>query len=322
MVRWLLLALVVIGLAPGTFLRTPTGLRQNGAMVTVTPLATREGVAGELALTGVWELTAAHGWFGGFSALVAAGRTKLIAGSDRGWLLDIDLTGPAPKVAPDSFRFIALRASTRSEVVDLEALAHDPASGTLWAAYEYYNRIERLSPGGARAHREPPEMERWSDNSGPETMVRLADGRFVVIAEGSKRGEALLHRALLFPGDPVKPGEAARFQFQSWPDYDPVDATALPDGRVLILLRRVEYAFPVRFDTAIAIADSRMIKPGSTWRARIIQRLQGGIFADNFEGIAFIPSADDPAKGAVWLISDDNLSAFQKSLLVRFDWKG
>ena len=91
---------------------------------------------------------------------------------------------------------------------------------------------------------------------------------------------------------------------------------------MLILLRRVEYSIPVRFDTAMAIADSRAIRPGGTWRARIIQRLDGGVFADNFEGIAFIPSAEDSAKGAVWLISDDNLSAFQKSLLVRFAWDG
>jgi hypothetical protein len=53
----------------------------------------------------------------------------------------------------------------------------------------------------------------------------------------------------------------------------------------------------------------------------VIQRLEGGPFADNFEGIAFTPSPEDPARGTVWVISDDNFSVFQRSLLVRFDWK-
>jgi hypothetical protein len=321
MLRWLLLAVVVVGLAPGTFLRTPTGLRSDGAKVTVTPLAERAGVKGELTLTGAWELTAAHGWFGGFSALVADGEGGLIAGSDRGWLLDIDLSGPSPRPVPGSFRYAGRTLGPRNELVDLESLARDPADGTLWAAFEGFNQIERFAPDGTRAFSRPPEMARWSHNSGAETMERLADGRFVVIAEGPQRGGKPLHRALLFAGDPVEPQTPVTFRFASWPGYDPVDATQLPDGRVLILLRRVEYAIPARFDTAIAIADARAIRAGKPWRARIIQRLNGGVFADNFEGIAFVPSATDPARGALWLVSDDNFSAFQRSLLVRFDWK-
>lgn len=322
MLRWLVLALVIVGLAPGTFLRTPTGQRGDAAAITVTPLPDRAGVAGELALTGVWELQSAHGWFGGFSALAALDEAGLVAGSDRGWLLDIDLSGRDPRAVAGSFRFIGRRATARKEVVDLESLARDPASGTLWAGFENFNQIERFAAGGQRAHRAPPEMRRWSRNSGPETMVRLADGRFLVIAEGRGRGGEAEHAGLIFARDPVEPQAASAFRFAAPPGYDPVDATQLPDGRVLILLRRVEYALPARFDTAIAIADPRAIRPDEPWQARIIQRLTGGVFADNFEGIAFVPRSDDPARGSLWLISDDNFSAFQRSLLVRFDWEG
>lgn len=319
--RWLLLALVIVGLAPGTLLRTAVAPRSDTAVVRVTPIAAREGVAGDLRFSGAWELQSSHGWFGGFSALVANGKAGLIAGSDRGWLLDIDLSGDAPRAVPGSFRFIGRRVGVREEVLDLESLARDPASGTLWAAFEYYNMIDRFAPDGKRAWRAPPQMARWSDNSGPETMERLADGRFLILAEGPERGKGALHPGLLFARDPVERQAASAFTFASWPDYDPVDATQLPDGRVLILLRRVEYALPARFDTAIAIADPRAIRPGKPWRARIIERLQSGVFADNFEGIAFVPSATDPARGAVWVVSDDNFSAFQRSLLLRFDWE-
>jgi hypothetical protein len=322
MLRWLLLAVVVAGLAPGTFLRTPTGLRTDRAEVSVTPVTARKGVSGALTLTGAWELTSAHGWFGGFSALVADGPRGLIAGTDRGWLLDIDLSGPAPRAVPGSFRFVGNRLSGRKEIIDLESLARDPASGTLWGGFESQNLVFRWTADGVRRIHQPPGIAAWSQNSGPETMVRLADGRFVIVAEGPARGGRNEHRALLFAQDPAEPQQPAAFRFASWPDYDPVDATALPDGRVLILLRRVEYTLPATFDTAIVLADPRAIRAGDVWHGQVIERLTGGAFADNFEGIAFVPSPADPSRGAVWLIADDNFSVFQRSLLVRFDWAG
>lgn len=320
MLRLFLLALVIIGLGPGTFVRAPVSSRSDAAVVTVTPMAERSGVSGDLMLTGAWELTSPHGWFGGFSALVANGPAGLIAGSDRGFLLDLDLPGGTPRAVAGSFRFVGLRAADGDEIIDLESLARDPGTGTLWAGFENANLIARFGEGGVRANRAPPEMAEWSINSGPETMVRLADGRFVVIAEGRGRKGDAYHPSLLFNGDPVEGGKPVTFSLAAPADYDPVDATQLPDGRVLILLRRVEYAIPARFDTAIALADPQTIRAGKPWGAQVIQRLDGGIFADNFEGIAFVPSAEDPARGAIWLIADDNFSLFQRSLLVRFDW--
>jgi hypothetical protein len=318
----LLLALVALALAPGTFVRTPVGLRSDPAVVTITPRPERTGVSGALALSGVWEMTSPHVGFGGFSALVAGTGQALVAGTDRGYLLDLDLTGDAPRAVPRSFRYVGMSRGPRSEILDLESLARNPATGDLWAGFENFNLVMRFRPDGTRASTAPETMAEWSRNSGPETMTRLSDGRFLIIAEGAEDGSATLHEGLLFPGDPLGPGQPLAFRFAAPADYDPVDAAQLPDGRVLILLRRVEYAVPARFDTAIALADPRGIRAGETWRAQVIQRMAGGIFADNFEGIAFVPSADDPAQGHIWVVTDDNLSVFQKSLLVRFDWKG
>lgn len=318
--RFLLLALLIAGLAPGTFLRTPTGLRSDEAVVTTLPVAHRGGVTGDLALSGAWELTSPHGWFGGFSALVAAGEGRLIAGSDRGWLLDLDLAGGVPRARPGSYRFVGERAGERKEVLDLESLARDPATGTLWGGFERANLVMRWQADGTRTIRRPPEIARWSGNSGAEAMLRLADGRFVMLAEGTERGSDTVHPALLFPGDPAERGAPLAFRFAAPEDYDPVDATLLPDGRALILLRRVRYRIPAQFDTAIAIADPRAIRAGAMWQGRIIQRLGGAVFGDNFEGIAFVPDPADPARGAVWLIADHNFSVFQKSLMVRLEW--
>jgi hypothetical protein len=320
--RLLLIALVAAGLAPGTFVRTAIGNRTDPAVVTITPLKDRSGVSGDLALTGVWELGSAHNWFGGFSALVAGEGQTLIAGTDRGFLFNLDLTGDAPRAAERSYRFVGVRKGPRAEVLDLESLARDPASGTLWAGFEKYNLVMRFAPDGTRTWRPAAAMAQWGQNSGPETMDRLTDGRFMAIAEGAEDGSETVHDALLYPGDPLGPGKPLAFRFVAPAGYDPVDATQVPGGRVLILLRRVEYALPPRFDTAIAIADPAAIRSGKPWRARIIQRMTGGIFADNFEGIAFVASPEDSASGSIWVISDDNFSVFQRNLLVRFDWKG
>lgn len=324
--RLLLLCAVVLGLAPGTFLRTPTGLSWDKAVVSVTARAERDGASGPLRLTGVWELQSDHNWVGGFSALAPSsgpdGRAALIAGSDNGFRLDLDLADGAPRAVPDSFRFIGFRTRGRREYVDLESLTRDPATGTLWGGFEYFNLIIRYAPDGTRVVRAPPAMAGWSANSGSETMVRLADGRFLVIEEGSHEKGSRLHQALVFPGDPTAGGVPVIAYLAAPEDYSPVDAAQLPDGRLVILLRRVRYFLPARFDTAIMIADPRAIRAGGVLQGRIIERLEAGILADNFEGIAYVPAPGDPVRGSLWLISDNNFSVFQRSLLIRFDWPG
>ena len=323
-VRLIAALAVALLCAPGTFLRTATGARGDVAVVTVMPVAaSKAGLSGPLRPTGMWQLSSAHGWFGGFSALVTTGGGRnLIAGSDRGWLLNLDISGAMPRAVPGSFRFAGQRGRGRAEVVDLEALAHDPGTGTLWAAFENANLVARLGADGSQATRRPREIRDWSPNSGPETMERLGDGRFVMLAEGAEENDMADRPAVLFPGDPLAPDAAMAFRFVSHPDYAPVDAALLPDGTVLILLRRVKYAIPAQFDTMIARADPALIRPGQKWRAQVIERLSGRTYGENFEGISFVPDPADPARGSIWLIADDNFSVFQRSLLLRFAWDG
>jgi hypothetical protein len=320
LLRVALVVLLVVGLAPGTFVRSPAGGRGDDAEVTITPRPERAGVHGELRLSGVWEMRSPHGWFGGFSALTRGEGQALVAGTDRGFLLDIDLSGAAPRATARSFRFVGISTRGRKEYVDLESLARDQATGRLWGGFESGNLIVRFAPGGQRTVSAPPAMADWNENGGPEAMERLADGRFIVLAEDPEP-KGWITQALVFPEDPVE-GAVPMLSYLRVPEhFSPVDAAQLPDGRLLILLRRVRYTIPAQFDTAIAIADPRDIRPGGTWQARVIERLDGGIFADNFEGIAFVPSREDPARGSVWLVTDDNFSIFQRSLLIRFDWK-
>lgn len=318
--RWLLLTLVVLALGPGTFVRTATGKRSDRAEVTVTPVDLGPAPAGLLAVTGSWELRSDHGWFGGFSALVAGPGQSLLAGTDRGFLLDIDLAGPAPRAVPGSFRFVGLTGAGRKETVDLEAITRDPATGMVWAAFENANLLVRYAPDGTQRSLAPPAIADWSRNSGPEAMERLSDGRFLILAEGSEERGTVDRPALIYPGDPFEGGAPTAFRFNCRAAFAPVDITEVPGGRVLILMRHVRYTVPATFEAAIMIADPAEIRAGGHWRGEIIARLQGPGYGENFEGIAYVPDPDDAAKGAVWIVADDNFSVFQRSLLVRFAW--
>lgn len=317
--RMALLALVVVALGPGTFVRPESGLRTDPVKnIAVDPINLGPPPPGLLRLTGSWRMTSEHGWFGGFSSLVAGPGQTLVAATDRGFLLGLDLAGDRPQAIPGSFRFVGVSGRGRREYVDMEAITRDPATNTLWASFENDNLVMRFAPDGTRAIYAPPEMAKWDENSGPETMERLADGRFLILSEGLEDNATDDRPALLYPRDPLGEGKPLAFRFDCRAAYSPVDATQLPDGRVLILMRQVRYTIPATFDAVIMVADLAAIRSGSHWRGEVIQRLEGPGFGENFEGIGFVPDPSDRRKGSIWVVADDNFSIFQRSLLLRF----
>ncbi len=326
-----LIAAVALGLAPGTLLRTAIDPDPEQVTITLTPLAEREGIGGQLVVTGAWEIISTHPFFGGFSTLLDAGggahEEGLLAGTDRGWLLTIPIVAGEPDTAQSQYSDYATAAPGLFPLTDLEAMTRDPASGTLWTSYESLNTIQREVLHGstlvsAAAHtitrRAPPEMRNWSANSGAETLERLADGSFLILSESPVGDEWPNRPGLLFAGDPIEQTDPIEFVIDTPPKFSPVDATALPDGRVLVLLRRVQLSIPAAFDAAIMLADPRTISQDGVWSGEIITRFEGPLYGENFEGIAYVPKAD--GAGDIYVIADDNLSVFQRSLMVRLAW--
>lgn len=318
--RAVLAVAIAIGLAPGTVWRSDVRPIDPGAAIVFTPadIAPDARVRGPLLLTGVWDLESGNRALGGYSALIARADGSLLAGSDSGGLLAIDSPGtPAMEArfpdAPDN-------ANRDKRDVDLEALTYDSASDSIWAAYEGSNAIERLGADFARIARvEPGAMAEWRSNSGPEAFARLADGRFVAIAEVARRGESH-NGGLIFSGDPTDGAEAEPFRFAAPDGFRPVDMVEMPDGAVLVLLRRIEWGLPPRFVNAIARLDPAKLRPGAVWRPEAVLDLPAGMPNDNFEGLAAQTGPD--GQTILWLISDDNFSGFQRTLLVRMEWLG
>ncbi|MDA7787658.1 esterase-like activity of phytase family protein [Sphingomonadaceae bacterium] len=313
--RLVFLAVVALGLAPGTWVRTPLKEPDFRNLLSITPVEAGTQKIGELDVLGLWELDSKNTHFGSYSALIMLDDGTLLAGSDRGRLLQFSPPGSTDQTV---VRFTAFAgASDRDkDEVDLESLTRDPATGTIWAGYESSNAIARVSPELMEEKRvRPAEMRRWSSNSGPESLVRLADGRFLVIAEGNPTSDGSGIPALLFAGDPTLGGDPLEFQFNAPEGYRAVDAAQLPDGRVLVLVRRVAFGIPPGFEAALVLADPAEIDQDGDWSGQQIAWLGSPLPSDNFEGLAVVPQTDGGA--ILWMISDDNNGALQRTLLYK-----
>ncbi|MEP5937733.1 MAG: esterase-like activity of phytase family protein [Erythrobacter sp.] len=317
--RLIALTIVALGLAPGTWVRTEQVSHKTPFTFAATPIQTEHWSSRGFTLKRAWRLDSAHPDFGGFSALLHFGDGQFLAGSDNGYLFRFRLgeNGPADgvlnRIGPSSAR--------SKTVVDLESLMLDPQSGQFWAGFEGSNTIVRYAADDSEeARANPAEMAHWSANSGSEVMARLDDGRTIVIAEQQSGMAGGGHEALLFPGDPTLGQAPAQFVFSSDASHRPTGMVITPDGRALMVLRRFDPFDGYSFSIVLAVADPANIRAESDWPVQEWMPLDASLPLDNFEGVALGDVQADGHTCRVWMVSDDNFSAFQDTLLVEFEW--
>jgi hypothetical protein len=270
---------------------------------------------GELIFMYAWELGSRNEDFGGFSALVALPDGRFVGVSDAGTLIGFGLTSDDRIDRP----FIAPLPDSQGPNVtykdrDSEGVTYDPGSGQFWVSYEAKHAIRRFSRSFARSTGivRPREMQGWPSNKGAESIIRLADGRFIVIAESLEGNNT--HHALLFSGDPVEPGSSiTRFTYRPPAGYRVTDGVQLPDGRLMILNRRI--GLPNGFAAKLALVDPSSIAKDEMVAGKVVATLSAPLLIDNMEGISV--TKDGPST-IIWLISDDNFSIFQRTLLMKF----
>ncbi|MEO0061924.1 MAG: hypothetical protein RLZZ08_484 [Pseudomonadota bacterium] len=318
--RLITISILALCLLPGTCLRTAPKPWNESQRVAYVKLKVPRWRTGEVQVQGAWQLRSPNTAFGGFSALLAIDG-RLLAVSDGGaaaWL-------PFPGAAKPHVRIFFLGGHRPRDKarVDIESLTRDAVTGSVWAGYEASNAIVALDRGlhmGRDA--EPRAMHDWPSNAGPESLVRLRDGRFIVLAEGDMILAGQPSPGLVFASDPTADRAVAdnplRFRFAPPRGYRPVDMAQLPDGRVLILLRSVRPGNPVHFTGRLMVADPADIAPGRVWRGRTIALLDDPLPSDNYEGLTILPQADGSVQ--VWVISDDNHAAYQRTLLLKLRW--
>lgn len=272
----------------------------------------------DMQILAAWHLQSDDSHFGGYSSLALLDNSRFLTLSDRG--RQLHFSDPSTGPADAQMGYFAGGKDKDKFDLDAESLTRDPASGTIWIGYENSNSILRVRRDGASAARRPPEMQHWPDNSGPEAMARVDDGRFIVLSEtqGGLTGNG--GEGLLFPDDPVSGDPPVRFTFRAPDGYRPTDMAQLPDGRVLILLRKVTLALPPQFSSALMLADPHAIKANRAWQGEMVARFESPALAENYEGLAIAPASPNGRKVTLWMISDDNTAVFQRTLLLKLRW--
>lgn len=296
-----------------------TSVHPQRIMIASSPVALdssdpRRRRLGALTFMGGWSLSSDTRSFGGLSALDVDGR-RITALSDIGAVMRFRLGRfgnasdagviPIPRgCAP----------ALRKEDNDSESLTHDPARSAWWIGIEFRNVICRTTGDFARGKGfAPASMAGWSRKRGPETLMRLADGRFLTLAEKAP-DSGILRPGLLFDRDPTDSGaKVTRFSYKPPEGYSPVDAAQLPDGTILVLNRR--FALQSLFTAVLVVVDTDDLGPGQIVEGREVARLEPPIITDNFEGVSV---SQEDGRTIVWIVSDDNYMRWQRTLLLKF----
>jgi len=320
-VRLLLSVLAILLLVPGYATVPPVArLAATGRLtVRAVPLESQDPGrhrVGRLTYLGGVALSSGDPAFGGFSSMHVDG--------DRFTLLS------------DGGNFIAFRMDDRWRIADLhfgslpggpgtgwekadrdsESMAVDPRTGRIWVGFENYNSIWRYAPDFARVetHAKPADMARWPLAGGPESMIRLRDGHFLVFGEMARWPGHHAHAVRWFDRDPTIDSTAGfRFDYAAPKGYDPSDATEMANGDLLVLNRR--FSLPYDFTAIVTIVPRAGIAPGKTVQGIPIATFAAPLIHDNFEAIAVTRQGNDTI---VWLASDDNQSVLERSLLLKF----
>jgi hypothetical protein len=275
---------------------------------------------GGLTYLGGLALTSPDPAFGGFSAMRVAGERFTLL-SDGGNIVGFRM---GPDLQPRDVRFADLPGPGTGAIKrhrDSESLTWDPQSGRVWVGFENRNAIWRYD--ATLAHRErsvrPAAMADWSIAGGAEAMVRLRNGQFIVFSETARpKGLRDARIVLRFAGDPTETkGAPLRFAYVPPAGYDPTDAAELPDGRLLVLNRRLSLAG--LFTAKISMIDIRGVRPGGVVRGAEIASFERPLLHDNFEALAITREGADTI---VWIASDDNGQFWEQSLLLKFKLDG
>lgn len=287
--------------------------------ITAQPIPMIQGARGDVRLAGLaWrgglELTSPDRRFGGLSGLVIEDDgARLVAITDTGLWLEATLLYDRDG-ALAGLRDAALSPMRDADGQVLEGKRDGDAEGLAAIAdgylvsFERRHRILRFAAPGANgsAFWAPPDAAGIAANGGIEALTVLADGSIMALTEDHFAAPGRLAGWIL-------EGGAARPV--TWPGdgyFKPTAMARLDDGRVLVLERGFTVIGGVKCRLLLIEGDP---SAGGALAGREIARLQPPLQVDNLEGLAVRESNGETL---VYLLSDDNFNAFQRTLLLMF----
>lgn len=278
---------------------------------------------GPLEFRGGLELSSEAKEFGGISAIrMDKDGAQFVAATDRGWWLRgrIVYAGVQPKGVADAELAPMLGPDGRPLRLrgwfDVESLAED--GGIFYAGVERANQILRFDVGryGLQARGVPipvpPGVKQLPFNKGLEGLVFVAKGPLAGTLIGlSERGLDSAGNILCFLIGGPRPGT---FTVRRTGDYDLTDGALLPGGDLLVLERR--FSLFRGGGVRIRRIAASTVAPGALVDGPILLEADLGYQIDNMEGLS-VHQADD-GELILTLVSDDNFSPIQRTLLLQF----
>jgi hypothetical protein len=274
-------------------------------------------------------LTSPFRGFGGLSGLRLDRKgERFISFSDKGnWFTgrivyhDTEMTGladveAAPMLGPDG------RPITARGWYDSESIAIDGSQiydSRVYIGLERVNQVLRFdfSKGFTRSLGEvvpmPPAVKKLPFNKGLEALVVVPGGMPLagtLIALSERGLDANGNLVAFLVGGP-SPGQ---FSIRRTEKFDISDATLLASGELLVLERK--FSLVEGLNVRIRRIALKSLAPGALVDGPVIFEVDLGEEVDNMEGIdAFVTPQGETV---LTMVSDDNFSLFQRTLLLQF----
>lgn len=299
----------------------PIAEQWRGVEVGAEPIAFESMTVGRLRYRGGIELSSQRPVFGGLSGMEVLEDGRLIAISDNGdWFeAQLVLNDAGDLVGARDWRTAMMRDEEgepfpNKRSGDSEDLAQ-LTDGRFAVSFEQTQSIRiydlnRDGPFGP-AIRGPALAETRSlpNNSGLEALTSTGDGELIIGAEGGPEATTPIWRARLDAQSPVEPN--ARYPISD--GYSLTSLDRLPDGTYVALER---FFAPVIGPRA-RIKHFTFDANGTVADLEELARLAPPLPLDNFEAISAVRMPDGATR--LYIVSDDNFSRRQRTLLLAFD---
>lgn len=278
---------------------------------------------GKLTFLGGLELRAKDPEFGGISSgVIDPDGRGFIAASDHahwikgrfveqdGVLAGVEAASIAPMIAPDGRRMKDTR------YFDTEGMARQ--GNSLFVSVERTHDILQFDLGAGllargRLIEVPAEMKRLNLNQGVEALGVMPKesphaGALIALAEKAPRGSG-----------PDSPGwilgpKGGSLAVKKIGAFDVTDLAFLPGGDLIILERRFTPFFGLGF--RLRRVPIGLVKPGALLDGEVLIEADFSQQIDNMEALMVYRGAD--GRAVLTLMSDDNFSLLQRTLVLRF----
>jgi hypothetical protein len=266
---------------------------------------------GRLELLAGFVLSGGDPRFGGLSGLwVAPDGGRLIALSDRGtlWLAETEHATDG-RLAGFAARQALEPGAAPGDPPESDAESLAVTGDDLVIGYEGAHRLRRVplaAPSSAAAALSTPPQLSEPHNVGIEALVGLEGGALLAISEGVRMPSGD-RAAWLIEGDRV-----ALLSYVPAAGFAPTGADRL-DDTVYVLERGLSLGGLL---ARVVMLDAAQVRPGARLVGRELALLHPPAISENFEGLAVRRTPD--GRVLIYLLSDDNFTAFLRTLFLQF----